>query len=114
MKNKRALGNYYEESVAEFLERSGYEIVERNFQDRRGEIDIIAREGRYLVFIEVKYRKDAKSGTPEEAVTPIKQERVRRAASHFLYMHRYSSYTPCRFDVVAVTGNEIHLIRDAF
>ena len=59
-----SLGNGYEQKAAEFLRREGYEILERNFRCRQGEIDLIAREGVYLVFVEVKYRRDGGSGAP--------------------------------------------------
>lgn len=112
--NRRKTGSRYEDIAAEYLKRQGYEIVERNFRDRLGEIDIIAREGRYLVFVEVKYRRDIKSGYPEEAVFWQKQQRIRHTASYYLYRHGYRNDVPCRFDVVSIVGEEISLLRDAF
>lgn len=112
--NKRETGSLYEDMAAQYLRRQGYEILERNFRDRRGEIDIVAREGRYLVFVEVKYRRDAGSGYPEEAVFRRKQQRIRRTASIYLYRRGYAEDIPCRFDVVSIAGEEIRLLRDAF
>ncbi|MEG2700085.1 MAG: YraN family protein [Hungatella sp.] len=112
--NKRAIGSCYENLAAAFLEEQGYEILERNYRDRRGEIDLIARDGRYLVFIEVKYRKNMKKGYPEEAVTPTKQQHIHRTAEYYLYRHAYEEALPCRFDVVSILGDEIRLIQDAF
>ncbi len=97
-----------------FLEQAGYQILERNFSCRQGEIDLIAREGTYLVFIEVKYRRNLGSGSPLEAVNPAKQEKIRRTALYYLYCRGYDEDTPCRFDVVAVTGERFELIRNAF
>ena len=73
-----------------------------------------SREGAYLVFIEVKYRRNLGSGSPLEAVNPAKQEKIRRTALYYLYCRGYDEETPCRFDVVAVTGERFELIRDAF
>lgn len=112
--SKRATGARYEETAVDFLRQMGYEILERNYRDRLGEIDIVAEEGGYLVFVEVKYRKDAGNGYPEEAVSVPKQKRIRHTASWYLYQQGRSEETPCRFDVVSILGQEITLIRDAF
>lgn len=114
MNNNRNTGSRYEEEAAAFLLRQGYKILERNFYCRRGEIDLIAREGRYLVFAEVKYRRNKDCGDPAEAVDARKRHRMIQAARYYLYTHGYGEETPCRFDVVAVLGDEIHLYRDAF
>ena len=74
----------------------------------------MAREGRFLVFIEVKYRRDTREGDPGEAISPLKQQRIRKAALVYLYEHRLPMDIPCRFDVVTILGKEIRLIRDAF
>jgi putative endonuclease len=112
--NRRIIGSRYEEAAAAFLKDQGYEIVERNYRDRQGEIDLIARDGPYLVFVEVKYRKDTGTGYPEEAVHGGKQKKIRRTASYYMYSRGLGEETPCRFDVVAITGSEIRVIRNAF
>lgn len=112
--NKRQTGSRYECMAAAFLEQQGYEIIRQNYQNRHGEIDIIARDGGWLVFVEVKYRSDSRKGYPEEAVGFHKQQRIRKTARHYLYCHRYGEDTPCRFDVVSILGEEIRVIRDAF
>ena len=112
--NRCRTGSQWEGRAAVFLEQAGYQILERNFSCRQGEIDLIAREGAYLVFIEVKYRRNLGSGSPLEAVNPAKQEKIRRTALYYLYCRGYDEETPCRFDVVAVTGERFELIRDAF
>ncbi len=114
MENKRKTGGRYEEIAAAFLQERGYRILERNFRDRFGEIDLVARDGRYLVFVEVKYRRDSGSGYPEEAVDARKQARLRHTASGYLYSRHYPQDMPCRFDVVSILGEEIRLIADAF
>ena len=60
--SRRQTGTRYEEKAADFLKQQGYEILEKNYRDRYGQVDIVAREGRYLVFVEVKYRKDISCG----------------------------------------------------
>ncbi len=112
--NKRATGSRYEALAAAFLERQGLTILERNYRCRQGEIDLIVRDGRTLVFAEVKYRSSAASGEPAEAVTPAKQRRIREAAGYYLYSHRHGEDAPCRFDVVSILGSQIQWIRDAF
>ena len=112
--NKRSLGTAWEERAAEFLKREGCEILERNFRGRRGEIDLIVRDGRYLVFVEVKYRKNADSGFPEEAVDYRKQRIISRVAQEYLLKKRLSETTPCRFDVVAICGERVRHSKNAF
>ncbi len=112
--NKRETGSVYEDMAARYLTGQGYEILERNFRDRLGEIDIIARQGGYLIFVEVKYRRDTGSGYPEEAVSRQKQQRIRHTASYYLYRRGYGEDVPCRFDVVSITGDEILLFKNAF
>lgn len=114
MKNHREIGNRYEEIAAKYLAGVGYEILERNFKDRLGEIDIVAKDGRDFVFVEVKYRENLQKGDPAEAVNPRKQRRIRNGARGYLYRHRLGEEVACRFDVVAILGQEIRLIKDAF
>lgn len=112
--NKRQTGSSYEDMAAAYLIEHGYEIIERNYRDRSGEIDIIARDESYLVFIEVKYRSDTKKGYPAESVGPGKQRHIRNTARYYLFSHHYGEGQPCRFDVVSILGQEIELIRNAF
>lgn len=112
--NKRAKGTEEEALAAEFLERHGYKIIEKNFYTRKSEIDIIARDGEYLVFVEVKYRRDITSGYPEEAVDQRKIRRIIYGAREYLWKHHYPEETPVRFDVAAILGDHIRLIKDAF
>jgi len=114
MMNKRQVGSRYEDTAAAYLIKNGYTILQKNFRCRQGEIDLVGREGRYLVFIEVKYRRDEGAGDPALAVNELKQNRIRQTALYYLYSHGYGEDTPCRFDVVSILGEEIRLIRDAF
>ena len=112
--NKRKTGFEKEQLAADYLSGLGMQILERNFYTRTGEIDLIAKDGDYLVFLEVKYRAGNRYGYPEEAVTPAKQQRIIRSARYYLYRQGLSETTPCRFDVLAIQGNQIRLIRNAF
>lgn len=112
--NKRTLGGEYERLAAEYLTKQGLEILDRNYRCRQGEIDLIARDGSYLVFVEVKYRSGSGMGDPAEAVGFYKQQHIRAAARYYLYQNRYGEDVPCRFDVVGILDGEIRWIRDAF
>lgn len=114
----RSLGQRGEETAAKYLIKSNFDIVERGFRLFRGEIDIIARDGDTLVFVEVKARADETFGRPEDSVTPAKQRQIRRIATGYLVERRLGD-VPCRFDVVSILFHEdgshrlIHF-RDAF
>lgn len=112
--NKRLLGGEYEEKAAAYLIQHGYRILARNFFTRAGEIDLIARQGQYLVFIEVKYRNNTDCGDPSEAVTLQKQRRIVQSARIFMNLHHYGEDTPCRFDVVVLLGETIRIIQNAY
>lgn len=112
--NKRKVGQEQEQNAARFLEAKGYQILKQNYRCRAGEIDLIAEHRGYLVFVEVKYRRQNGSGQPEEAVDLRKQRQVSKVASWYLAEGGLDLYTPCRFDVVAVTPEEIRVYEDAF
>jgi putative endonuclease len=84
---KKALGAWGEQLAADFLRRQGYVIVERNVRGDYGEIDLLARQGEVLVFIEVKARSTPDYGNPEEAVTPVKQQHMLDSALDYLQAH---------------------------
>ena len=111
--NKRTIGSEAEEVACGYLEKSGYKILERNFRCRSGEIDIIALNGDYIVFIEVKYRKDKTFGYPRESVNYYKQKNISKVASYYLLI-KNAYHKNCRFDVVEIIGSHIELIQDAF
>jgi len=96
------LGERGEALAAEFLRSRGYSILHRRFRAGRGDIDIIAREGRTIVFVEVKTRGTGLYGEPEEAVTAEKVRRIRRIATAFLSRRRLQE-CDCRIDIVGVT-----------
>lgn len=96
------------------MEQRGYTILERGFRCRQGEIDLIARDGGVLVFVEVKYRRNESLGAPAEAVNTRKQRRIREAARYYLYSRGLGENIPCRFDVVGILGWQVEIITDAF
>ena len=114
---RRQLGDYGEDLAAAALRQQGYKILERNYVTAMGEIDLIARQGKVLVVVEVKTRKSTRFGSPQEAVSASKQGRLRRLAEYYLKAKRLTG-SPVRFDVVAVTMTEnvpqVEIIQDAF
>lgn len=112
--NKRQLGEQYETMAVQYLTKAGYRVLERNFRCRTGEIDIIAKDGEYLVFVEVKYRSGRTCGSPLEAVDHKKQQTIIRVAQYYMMKHGYATQTNCRFDVVAIQGTEVTLVQNAF
>lgn len=95
------LGNYGENIAVQFLEKSNYEIIERNFLCKQGEIDIIAKRKHEIVFIEVKTRTNKKYGKPREAVNFVKKEHIWNSAKYYLYINDLF-YEYIRFDVIEV------------
>ena len=112
--NKREQGSHYETMAAEYLKNKGYEIILQNFFSKNGEIDIIAKDTDNLVFCEVKYRSNTRYGLPEEAVDYRKQDKIRKTAAYYLYRNNFPVETRVRFDVIAVLGEKITHIEDAF
>ena len=100
-KETLALGRSGEDIACRYLLGRKYEIVSRGFRMFRGEVDIIARDSRTLVFVEVKARADESHGRPEESVTPAKQKQIRRIAQGFLAANPHPG-VDCRFDVIAI------------
>ena len=112
------LGNSGEEIAGKFLEKSGYRIIARNYRCKLGEIDIIARDGETLVFIEVKTRTDSAFGSPAAAVTVRKQRQIGKAAQWYLAEHGLHE-APARFDVIAIVRgkggrHQVEHLPDAF
>jgi putative endonuclease len=103
--NKQQKGRLGEDLAARFLEERGYRIVQRNYRFDRGEIDIVAQDGRELVFVEVKTRENEQFGSPEESITPSKEEQLKKVAEGYVFEHNLENQ-PCRFDVVAITFSD--------
>jgi putative endonuclease len=114
---RRAIGQAGEDAVVAWYLAAGYEIVARNWRVRGGELDVIARRGRLLVFCEVKTRRSDAFGVPAEAVTPRKQARIRGLAGQWLAANAQRT-GQVRFDVAAVRptgrGWSVDVIEGAF
>jgi putative endonuclease len=114
---RRQLGDAGEDLAAAALKKQGYKILARNCVTPLGEIDLIARQGKTYVFIEVKTRRDERFGAPQEAVHPAKQQKLRRLADYYLKQKRLGEVA-MRFDVVAIImgedGPQVEIIKNAF
>jgi putative endonuclease len=114
---RRSLGAAGEDRAAEWYERQGYEILERNWRRREGEVDLVVRRGMTVAFCEVKTRTSDRFGEGVEAVSLAKQRRIRRLAARWL-----AELTPAdgrsrvtvRFDVVSITADRLEVVEDAF
>ncbi len=115
--DRKTLGARGEEIAVAYLKKQKYRIIETNFRCRCGEVDIIARDGKTLVFVEVKTRRTASYGLPQLAVTPFKQRQISKAALTYLSKNRLMEEN-ARFDVVSVflldTSPTVDHIKNAF
>lgn len=108
------IGSAAEDRALRLLLAEGLALVGRNFRCRVGEIDLIMRDGQALVFVEVRYRSDRRHGTAAETVSVPKQRRFAAAARRYLQQHPAAARAPCRFDVVAITGEQVDWLKGAF
>ncbi len=112
--NNRKNGNDFENLAAKYLKEQGMSIIKQNFYCKMGEVDIIAKDGNYLVFVEVKYRKSKSKGTAAEAVTFNKMKKISRCADCYMMLTRQSSNTSVRFDVIAIEEGHLKHLKNAF
>ncbi|MFZ5652675.1 MAG: YraN family protein [Bacillota bacterium] len=96
-------GKAGEEAAVQHIRKKGMRVLERNFRCRLGELDIIARDGRYIVFVEVRTSNSTAFGTPQESVGAKKKQKLRLLAQYYIKIRNLGD-VPLRFDVVAVTG----------
>jgi len=118
MLNKRQQFGKESESLAvRYLKKNGYKILEQNYRNKIGEIDIIAKEKGTLVFVEVKARKTHVFGNPKWAVTPKKQRKISMVALYYLKATK-QTHVKARFDVIALSlakdNPQIEIIKNAF
>lgn len=111
---RRALGISGEDLAAAWYEARGYAVLARNWRCRDGELDLVLRRGRDLVFCEVKTRTTDAFGVPAEAVTKAKQARIRRLAARWLEDDARMAPQSIRFDVAAILGGELTILEGAF
>ncbi|MCR5418581.1 MAG: YraN family protein [Lachnospiraceae bacterium] len=112
--NKRSIGTGCEKLAGAYLSSRGVRIVAQNFRVRQGEIDLIGYDGETLVFFEVKYRKSANRGLPQEAVDYRKQAQIVKVAAYYRNRYRIPEDAPQRFDVIAILGEKTEWIKNAF
>lgn len=106
-------GQAAEKAAVALLRSKGYTIVATNYRCKLGELDIVARDGEELVFVEVRSRASSDHGDALDAVGPAKQRQVARVAQAYLSLEQ-PKFSSCRFDVVAQTGEQLDHIVDAF
>lgn len=111
--NTREVGRIGENEATEYLVKKGYKILSRNFNCHFGEIDLIAFDGTFVVFVEVKVRNDNRFGLPRESVNWHKQQTIVRCARYWLFKN-HKTGMPVRFDVVELLSGRINHIEDAF
>ena len=117
MYNNVEVGSYGQKLAERYISDEGFHIIERNFRCRSGEIDLVARDGDYIVFIEVKYRRSLEYGYPCEAVGYHKQRHIKRVAQYYIMIKNLNNQD-FRFDILEIIDNaenpEINLIKNAF
>jgi putative endonuclease len=114
----RDTGTAAEQASLNFLREQGLQLVHTNYHCRMGEIDLIMRDGEFLVFTEVRMRNHSDFGQGLDSVTHAKQRKITKTALHFLQTRRLLDTCPCRFDIVSVTlgqqGHEFLWLKNAF
>ena len=118
VKPEKSVGQQWEQFAADYLTAQGLALIAQNFHSRNGELDLVMKEQDCFVFVEVKYRKNNAFGGAISAVTLTKQQKISKTAAFFLQQQGLNAYnTPCRFDVVAIDGDnppEITWLKNAF
>ncbi|MEL6557925.1 MAG: YraN family protein [Bacteroidota bacterium] len=110
--NHKTIGDSGEAQALKYLVKNNYEVLERNFRHRRGEIDIICLKSNTLIFIEVKKRKNIAYGYPEEFVSKAQEKMIMDTADHYIYAINWQKNI--RYDIISITGEELYHIKDAF
>ena len=120
MISKTEAGRKGEDAAVRYLQQNGYRILERNLRAKFGEIDVVARDGPALCFVEIKARSSTRFGFPEEAVNFFKRQRLLRLASWYLQRRPNGGHSQIRFDVLSILNgpggspDRIRLIKGAF
>jgi putative endonuclease len=111
LSQKQQQGRRWEQVALAHLQRHGLVLVEANFLCKGGEVDLVMRDGDTLVFVEVRQRADRAAGGAAASITPAKIRRLVRAAQ--FYLMRFAAPPPCRFDVVAIDGEQLDWLKNA-
>ncbi|OQY08195.1 MAG: YraN family protein [Fusobacteriia bacterium 4572_132] len=112
MQNKRKIGTKWELIAEEEIIKKNYEILKKNYYSPYGEIDIIAKKEKMIIFVEVKYRKNKKYGYGEEAVTKTKQKRMYYTAMDYIMKKKLKNIN-FRFDIIAINNGKINWIKNS-
>lgn len=116
--SKTETGRHAEDTACDYLQSQGLKLIERNYLGPRGEIDLVMREARTTVFIEVRYRRSIRFGNGAESVDWRKQKKLLTTAQHYLQQHPKAARGACRFDVISLTTqgeqHQIDWIPNAF
>ena len=112
--HSKAIGNRGEELAKQFLIKNGFRILQTNYRNRIGEIDIIARKGDRIHFVEVKYRSNETFGTGRESVTPRKQKRIHKLATLYLLERKLYYNIDMSFDVIEINNNTTEHLEGCF
>jgi putative endonuclease len=112
--SKREVGQSGEDYAAQHLIQAGLTLLQRNYRCPQGEMDIIAREGLQLVFVEVRTRTSGRYGWGEESITPQKKARLTRIASHYIKSQGYKEWPILRFDLIAIKAGRDSENRDLY
>lgn len=115
--NTRAIGREWEGEALKRLEAAGLKLLDRNYQCRLGELDLVMRDGDSVAFVEVRFRRRSDFGSGAETVGMSKRRRLIAAAQHYLQRHPALADMPCRFDVIAIgpgASPRIEWLRNAF
>ncbi|MEM8894262.1 MAG: YraN family protein [Bacteroidota bacterium] len=111
--DRKEIGSDGEQKASDYLQDKGYEIVSTNYRYKRGEVDLIAKKGSLLVFVEVKTRNNLQYGNPESFVSARQQELILEAANAYMIDTDWQGLV--RYDIIAVVpGKEIEHFEDAF
>ncbi len=111
--DRKSKGKAAEDKAASFLKSLGYEVLERNFRTKFGEIDIIAKDGNTLIFVEVRSKSYSSFGTPEETISKSKAKKIIRTAQFYIQI-KNPSFEDVRFDIISILHNNISHIKNAF
>lgn len=112
-KTNTEIGKKGEQQALDLLIGKGYEILATNYRYKKSEIDVVAKKGEKIIFVEVKFRKSTFFGNPEDFVSNAQAERIHAAADHYTYMRKWNGNI--RFDIIAITASkDILHIEDAF
>ncbi len=109
----KVTGDSGEQLAKEYLKKNGYKILKTNYKTNIGEIDIIAKQKDFIVFVEVKTRKNDYFGLPREAVNSFKQQKIRQVATQYIKFNKLFDAS-CRFDVIEILGDEISHLENCF